>query len=650
MGEFRGRPAACWPGLTHTRLSSFHAIRAVVNTIPLRVWAASLALVCSGVCAQPEETAQPPKILPHQAAQPLKVLRYAFLIAESNFDPAQITDLYSRTVCAGIFEAPLEYEFLAKPARMRTNTAAAMPEVSADFKTFTFRIKPGIHFADDPVFNGKKRELVAEDYVYALKRHYDPRWKSGNLYVLENAQILGLSELRRKLIAQKKPFDYDTPVEGIRALDRYTFQIKLGVPTPRFLHNFVDGSFIGGVAREVVEAYGDKIGEHPVGTGPYILTQWKRSSRIVLSKNPGYREVLYDEHPPAGDARLQAVAAQFKGRRLPMLDQVVISIIEEPQPRWLSFLNEEQDVMDQLPADFANSVIPNNKLPPNLAKKGIQMVRYPRADVAVSYFAMENPVVGGYDPAHVALRRAMSLGVDLDREIRLVRRGQAIPAQGPVAPETWGYDASYKSEMGDFDRARAKALLDLHGYVDRDGDGWREQPDGKPLLIEYATSPDLQSRQLIEQWQKNMTAIGIQMEFKTAKWPENLKSSRAGKLMMWGVGWSAGQPDADTFLALGYGPNKGQANHARFDLPAFNALYEKQRQMPDGPERLAVIDEAKKLMIAYMPYKIHVHRTFTDLTHPWVLGYHRNIFVREFWKYVDIDSGLLQRSRKGGGL
>lgn len=581
-------------------------------------------------------------------AQPLKILRYAFRVAESSFDPAQITDLYSRTLAAGLFDAPFEYAFMAKPARMRPNTAADMPEISADFKTFTIRIRPGIYFADDPAFKGKKRELTAEDYVYAVKRHYDPRWKSGNLYVLENAKILGLSELRKKLLAENKPFDYDTPVEGLRTLDRYTFQIKLGEAAPRFMSNFTDGSFAGAVAREVVEFYGDKIGEHPVGTGPYVLKAWKRSSRIVLARNPNYREVLYDEQAPVGDARLQAATQQLKGKRLPLLDEVHISIIEENQPRWLSFLNEEQDVLEELPADFATVAIPNNRLAPNLAKQGIQMVRYPRADVAVSYFAMENPVVGGNEPHKVALRRAISLAVDVEREIRLVRRGQAIPAQGPIAPETTAYDPRFKSEMSQFSRARAKALLDLHGYVDKDGDGWRDQPDGSPLVLEYATSPDQQSRQLIEQWQKNMTAINIRIVFKTAKWPENLKSSRAGKLMMWGVGWSGG-PDSDTFLALGYGPNKGGANHARFKLPAFDKLYEQQRSMPDGAERNAVIAQAARLMVAYMPYKVHVHRIFTDLTQPWVLGYHRNIFVREFWKYVDIDPAALQR-RKGDAL
>ena len=574
-----------------------------------------------------------------------KVLRYAFPVAETGFDPAQISDLYSRTVAAGLFDAPLEFAYMARPFRLRPNTAAAMPEVSADFRSFTIRLQPGTLFADDPAFGGKPRELTAADYVYSIKRHYDPRWKSGNLYILENAKILGLSELRKKALESKQPFDYDTEVEGLRALDRYTLQIRLAEPSPRFLYNLADASFTGAVAREVVEAYGDKVGEHPVGTGPFRLAQWKRSSRITLQRNPQYREVRYDEQPPADDARLQSIAAQFKGRRLPLIDEVQIAIIEEAQPRWLSFLNAEQDLLEGVPAEFANIAIPNNQLAPNLAKRGIGMLRVPRADVAVTYFGMENPVVGGNTPEKVALRRAIALAVDIEREILQVRRGQAVPAQSPIAPGTWGYDPTFRSEMGEHSLARAKALLDLYGYVDRDGDGWRERPDGQPLKLEYATSPDQTSRQLSELWKKNMDALGLRIDFQVAKWPEQLKASRAGKLMMWGVGWSAGQPDADTFLALGYGPNKGQSNHARFDLKAFNELYEKQRVLPDGPERQALLDQAKKIMIAYMPYKVHVHRITTDLWHPWVLGFDRNVFVRDFWRYVDIDAAMQAAGR-----
>ena len=578
-------------------------------------------------------------------AEPAKVLRYAMRIAETGFDPAQISDLYSSTLAANMFDALYEYEFLARPVRLRLNTAAAMPERSADFKTFTVRLRTGIYFSDDPAFGGKKRELVAADYVYSIKRHYDPRWKSARLSGLENNRILGLDALRAAAIEGHKAFDYDTPVEGLRALDRYTIQFRLARPNPRFTDELSDPAVTGAVAREVVEAYGDRIMEHPVGTGPYRLAQWRRSSLIAFEKNPNYRAVFYDEHAPAGDALAQAAVAKLQGRRLPLVDRVEVSVIEENQPRWLSFVNREMDIIEQVPEDFTFTAIPNNKVAPNLAKQGIYEVRYLRNDAAMSYFAMENPVVGGYTPDKVALRRAIALAVDVAQEIRVVRRGQAIVAQSIVAPGLYGYDPAFKSEMGEFDRARAMALLDLYGYVDRNGDGWRDQPDGSALVIEYATQPDDLSRQLITQWQKNMDAIGIRIVFKTAKWPENLKASRAGKLMMWGVAWSGG-PDGEEFLVLGNGPEKGQANHARFDLPEYNRLFELQRSLPDGPQRLQVMTQMKEIMVAYMPYKAHVHRIWTDLAQPWVVGYHRNVFLREFWRYIDIDTAEKARRMK----
>jgi len=572
-----------------------------------------------------------------------KVLRYSFRIAETGFDPAQVSDLYSRTIAANIFDAPLQFEFLARPYRYRANTLAELPQVSPDFKTFTFRVKPGIYFADDTAFNGRKRELVAADYVYSWKRHYDPRWKSQNLYILENAQILGLSELRRELMAAKKPFDYDREVDGLRVIDKYTFELKTAEPNPRLLLEFTDGSAWGAVAREVVEAYGDRIMEHPVGTGPFRLAQWRRASQVVLEKNPGYRDEYYDEEAPADDPVAQAAVAKNRGKKLPLVDRVEIAIVEENQPRWLAFLRGDHDILWEVPAEYADIAMPNNELAPHLKKRDVTMVRYPRPEVSYSYFNMEDPVVGGYTPDKVALRRAISLAVDLDKEIRLVRKSQAIPSQGPIAPETWGYNPKLKTEMSDFDRPRAKALLDMFGYVDRDGDGWREQPDGSPLVLEYSTQPDQQARQLTELWRKNMDAIGLRIEFRIAKWPENLKQSTAGKLMMWGLGWSAGAPDGETFLSMGYGGNKGQANKARFDLPAFNKAYLAQKVLPNGPERQAAMDEAQRLMVAYMPAKLHVHRIWTDLAQPWVIGYHRNNFVREFWKWVDVDVELQQR-------
>ena len=195
---------------------------------------------------------------------------------------------------------------------------------------------------------------------------------------------------------------------------------------------------------------------------------------------------------------------------------------------------------------------------------------------------MENPVVGGYTPEKVALRRAIALAVDLDSEIRIVRRGQAIAGQSPIAPGVSGYDPDFRSEMSEFDPAKAKALLDLYGYVDRDGDGWRDMPDGvAPRHRVRDPARRLQSPAITE-WRRNMDAIGIRIVFASRKWPENLKASRAGKLMMWGVGWSGG-PDGADFLVLGYGPSKGQANHARFELAEFDRLYDRKSACRTDP-------------------------------------------------------------------
>jgi ABC-type transport system substrate-binding protein len=498
-------------------------------------------------------------------------------------------------------------------------------------------------FADDEAFGGRKRELTADDVVYTYKRHYDPRNKSQNLYLLENDGLLGLSELKAAATKSGARFDYDAAVEGVKALDRYTVQFNLAEPSPRFLYRLSSAGTFGIVAREVVEKYGDRIMEHPVGTGPFILDQWKRSSKITFLRNPNFREELYDAEPPVDDPRSQAIYQSMKGRRMPFLDRVEVSIIEEAQPRWLSFLGNEFDLMERLPNTFAYQAIPNNRLAPHLAKKGISVDRAPTLSVAYSYFGMENPVVGGYTPDKVALRRAIALAYNSDEEVRLARKNQAVLSQGPMTPATYGYDPRFKSEMGEFSRARAMALLDMFGYVDRDGDGWRDRPDGSPLVLEYATSPDASSRELNELWKKNMDAVQLKIVFKVAKWPEHLKASRAGKLMMWGLGWVATDPDGETFLQLANGPAKGGANHSRFDLPEFNRLFAAQKVLPDGPERLAIMEQASKLMVAYMPYKINAHPVATDLMQPWLLGYRRHPTSRGTWKFIDIDPAMLPK-------
>ncbi len=567
-----------------------------------------------------------------------KVLRYAFPVAETGFDPARVSDQYSRIVTSHVFEAPYRFDYLARPVKMVPNTAAAMPQSADDFKTWTIRIQPGIFFADDPAFKGVPRELTAADYVYAWKRFFDPVTKSPAYSSIAQEGIVGLDALRQEAIASKRPFDYDRPVEGLAAIDRYTIRCKLENPRPRFVSNLLtDNSLYGALAREVVAFYGDDhIAEHPVGTGPFRLIDWRRSSFLGLDRNPAYRDVRYDAEPADDDVAGQAMLRRFKGRRLPMIDRVEVSIIEEGQPRWLSFLNGEFDVI-AVPFDFANQAIPGGKLAPWLARRAVQMDRFVSPDRYLYYFNMDDPVVGGMAPEKVALRRAMALGNDVEKQIRVVWRGQAIPAQGPIAPGGYGYEADFVSLNSEYSPARAKALLDLYGYVDRDGDGWREQPDGKPMVLEYGTTPDGLSRQFDELFKKDMDAIGVRLVLKTAKWPEQLKAARAAKLMMWQLSYTDDVPDCQSILEIIYGPASGGQNLSRFNDPRFNDLYRRMQALPDGPERLALLREAVAISIAYMPQHCQVHRILTYLMQPRLLGFRKPPYSNEFWAYVDID-------------
>jgi len=570
-------------------------------------------------------------------ADPAKVLRYAFEVAETSLDPQKVSDVYSGILNNAMFDAPLRYDHLARPAKLIPNTLVAMPEVSADYRTFTLRVKPGIYFSDHPVFGGKKRELTAHDYVFSMKRLLDPKLSAPVLSEMEG-YIVGSDEFLKRIRKNGK-MEYDTPIEGLQALDRYTFQIKLNESKPTWLYNFADCRVACAVAREVVEKYGDDIGSNPVGTGAYVLKEWKRSSKLTFVASPTYREEYYSAEPAADDKEGQAILARLKGRRLPMIGRFEISIIEERQPRWISFINKEFDLLWRMPEDVAQQAVPNRVLAPNLVKAGIQAELVPALDLAFLYFNMKDPIVGGYAPDKIALRRAISLAYRSQDEINIVQKGLALPAHTPYSPGVAGYDPNFRTSASEYNPAKARALLDMHGYLDRDRDGYREMPDGSPLILKSNSTPTEKDRTVDELWRRSMDEIGIRIEFRKAKWPDLLKESNAGKLMMWFLGGSASAPDADTWLQSLYGPNCGyKGNRACFQLKEYDAAFEKAERMPDSPERTKLYQEMARLMVVYAPWKINMHRILTDMWYPYVIGFRRPLVqTQTWWKYADID-------------
>jgi oligopeptide transport system substrate-binding protein len=566
------------------------------------------------------------------ATDPAKTLRVVFSIAETSFDPQFASDAASDSIISNIYEAMLDYDYLARPVKLVPRTLESMPAVADGGRTYLCRIRKGIFFTPDPAFKGKPRELTAADQVYGLKRLLDPAVKSPWAWLLDG-KLVGGDAVREKA-AKTGKLDYDAPFPGLEVVDRYTLRIRLKEPDLRFLYVLAVPN-TAAVAHEIVDAYGLDFGAHPVGTGPYVLAEYKRTSKMVLTANPGYREVTYS---PAGPIppESQAIAVALKGRRLPIPGRIEVSVIEEGQAQWLAFLNRELDLLERLPSEFIDQAIVGGRLKPDLAARGIQHEVLLRPNTWWTYFYMEDPVVGGYTPEKIALRRAIGMAYDQEDAIRVLLKGRAVPAMGPIPPDIAGFDPKQKTQAQLYDPAAARALLDRFGYKDRDGDGYRELPDGKPLTVERWSTPNSSTRQSDELWKKNMDAIGIRMVFKKDRMSELRKMARLGKIPMRTDGWNADYPDAENFMQLLYGPS-GPENNARFDLPEFNRLYEKARALPDSPERTQLFDRMTDLVLAYAPWRMGYHLIEDQLMQPWVRNYKPHPIRSQTWQYVDFD-------------
>jgi len=573
---------------------------------------------------------------PALAADPAKLLRVSMSDITS-LDPQQGTDLMSTRVASHIFEGLYQFDYLAVPAKVVPNTAEAMPVITDGGRTWTIRLKRGILFTDDPAFRGKPRELVAEDYVYSLKRRLDPNLRSGGDPALTDLLV----GARSFVDPARKPggkVDYDAPIAGLRAVDRHTLELKLAQPNYTLLERLaVLDTFA--VAREVVEAAGDAIMQKPVGTGPYRLVEWKRASRVVLEANPRYRTIAF---PASDNPAHRDLVARMKGRKLPAIGRVEVSIIEEPTPELLSFTQGSLDLLG-IGGDTARRVLDGERLKAEYAQRGIVHHRGASPYLTFTYFNIDDPTVGGMSNEQVALRRAIAMGFDNGELIRVLFAGNALPANQLLPPGVSGHDPSLPVKSL-YDPAGAKALLERFGFRDRDGDGLRERPDGTPLTVVRATLPESWYREVDLLWKKNMEAIGIRMNVQQQTFAELLNLSLNGKLPMFNLGYRPLAPSGYEILQTLWGKAPNDTNRSRFRLAEYDAAYEKFVATPDGPERVALARKMSELAAAYMPMTLHTHGIANVLVQPWVDGYALSAFGTS-WKYLDID--LARRKAAG---
>lgn len=569
---------------------------------------------------------------------PASQLNVLLTTPESSLDPAVASDIPSVSLNENIFEPMLRYDYLARPLKLKPNTLSAMPQLSEGGKTYTLHLQPGILFSPHPLFAGRPRELVASDYVYSIQRLYDPQLKSPWLFMFEG-KLLGDQALRAAG-GDAARFDVHRQIAGLRAIDKYTLQIRLNQPDPNFLF-ILASTATGAVAEEVISHYGGEAGNHPVGTGPFMMADWQRSFRMTLVRNPAFRKLVFDGEPGA-DPDARQIARRLQGKTLPLVDRVRVMIVEEHQARVLGFLGGQFDYLEQLPPPLAEMVLKDGRLKPELEQRGIRLSRFATLQTYYVWMNMEDPVLGGYRPEQIALRRAIALSYNAAEDIRLMEKGLAIAAQSPLPPNVIGYDSTFRNPV-QYDPQLANALLDHFAYR-RGADHYRNLPDGRPLLLTMMSEANTTGRLRDEVWRRNLDAIGIRVRFKSDKHSEVLRAARLGQAQMAEANWVADFPDGENFYQLLYGGNVGRANYARFNLPAFNQAYEQARSLPDGPPRQALYRKMNLLIAAYNPWVARIYPLSADLAQPWLLNHFRHPVYFTDWRYLDIADGAQQKT------
>ena len=569
-----------------------------------------------------------------EIAPPQKILRAVQqTVSPGPIDPAQVNSVFGANIIENIFEPMLQYDYLARPLKLIPLTLREMPEVQEEGRVYICRLKAGIYFADDPVFKSKRRELIAADYAYSIRRLFDPAFVSSQFFMVDG-KIAGADAVR-KAVVKSGQFDYNLPIKGLQVMDRYSLRIELTAPDLNFLHVLAQQN-LAAVAREVVEAYGADVPFHPVGTGPFILREWRPGSLMVFDRNRAYRNEIFSGEP-GEDAASLTVAAQLKGRNLPMLDRVELAFTVESQPMWLTFMGGDFDYLTNIPNEFRPSAIPNGKLAPSLIRQGVQLQQYAYPALWYTAFNMRDPVIGGYTPERIALRRAIALAFDGKAAIDIAMYGGAVAAHGVVPPGVAGNDPAVRTDVFTQDIGRARALLDTFGYIDRNGDGWREDPQGKPLNIELLTSPEPRFVVWDEIYSKTFAHLGIRLSIKKVHQTEAYRMRQSAQYQIAQDAWNMDFPDGEDFYIIHNGAAAGTANTSQFALPAFDALFAKSQRLKDSPERNALYRQMDKLSFAYMPTINHIFLMRAAVVQPWLIGYMPHAVHLAPWKYLDID-------------
>lgn len=523
-----------------------------------------------------------------------------------SFDPARAADVASAQAVGRIYEGLLQYAYLDRPYRVEPLLAEALPEVSPDGLIYTFRIRRGIYFQDDPCFaasGGKGRELGAADFIYSIKRLADRKTASSGYWAFRD-RIVGLDEFRAASDGVEAT-DYARPVEGLSAPDPYTLQIRLTRPCPQ-LAWVLTMPYATAVPREAVEFYGPDFDRHPVGTGPFVLKEFRPNYRVEFARNPKWTG---------------------PGGTIPSVDRVVQYVIGDPATAWLMFLDGRLETSgvsrDNWDAVFGRG----RELGPELEARGVRLVRAPTLDLYYVGFNMDDPVVG----ANRLLRQALTCAFNSEEWARFYN-GRVVRPNGPIPP---GVDGAPEGPGPfPFDLERARRLLAEAGYPDG-----RDPQTGRRLVLTLdlgqADNPEM--RQSTDLFIQFMDRLGVVVEPRYNNWPTFLGRIERRQAQLFRLSWIADYPDAENFLQLFYSPNASPgSNRSNYQNPEFDRLYELARGQPVLPERTDLYRRMAAIIQEDCPWIFTHHPTAYVLLQPWVRNFTYHDFPYGMEKYYAV--------------
>lgn len=584
-----------------------------------------LSLLCFGFACGGGEKAAPAANVNTESAPQKKVLVVRLPAAPKSLDPVKQLDQISSIFVRNLYDTLVQYHYLKRPYQLEPSLITKMPEASADGMTYTFELRKDVRFIDDACFpGGKGRGLVTDDVLYSFKRFADANLNV-NSYMLLQGAVEGMDAFHEQTKQLGKATDYSKlEISGFQKLDEHRFTMKFTRADPRILMIFAVAS-MSIVSREAVEHYKEEFERHPVGTGPFKVKTLARRGVTILEKNPNYHETYPTEGEPADTA---AGLLKSAGKRLPLIDEVHMPLIEEGQPAMLRLLSGDVDWIINMDEDSVAKMTTKDENGFRLLPEHEKNMRLSSVDMlATDYisFNMKDPIVG----KKKELRQAIAYLMDTPAFIKQVRNGRANPLKTIVPRQIAGSEVDVKSEHYTFNLALAKQKLAEAGY-----------PEGKglrPLTMEFAAA-DARRRRKYEFLRAQLAQAGIVLKanFQTAT--SFLQRIEGGNYELAFLAWGADYPDAENFYQLLYSKNVAPGpNHASYKNPEYDKLYEQIRFMAPGPERNTIFAQMNQIIHDDVPVAVLQSWIWVGLYQPWVSNLKAGVMDYVPAKYIDTD-------------